>query len=161
MSVANFEANAWLLKRNCSAGPRQLALVFGSLVAVSFLFGLGFAAFGLWMVLPFVGVELLAVGAAFLCYSRHAADFERIAVTPHKVLVEQVEGAQRRQWEFDPRLSHVQIDSSGREWGKRVHVYLLAPGIKLELGRHLLDARRSQLGQELSGTLMQARAAAL
>ena len=78
MSAPTSEANTWLIKRNCSAGPRQLAMVFGSLVAVSFAFGLGFAAFGLWMVLPFVGLELIAVGAAFFCYGRHAADFERI-----------------------------------------------------------------------------------
>lgn len=154
-------ANSWLIKRNCSAGPRQLALVFGSLVAVSFAFGLGFAAFGLWMVLPFVGIELVAVGAAFVCYGRHAADFERIAVTSHKVSVEQADGTQSRKWELDPRLSHVQVESSGRQWGKRVHVYLLAPGVKLELGRHLLDVRRSQLGQELGRTLMRARSGAL
>lgn len=161
MSAANSEAHEWLIKRNCSAGPRQLALVFGSIVALSFAFGAGFAAFGLWMVLPFVGVELLAVGTAFLCYSRHAADFERIAVTPRKVSVQTTEGIQTRQWELDPRVSHVQIESAGRRWGKRVHVYLLAPGVKLELGRHLLDARRTTLGRELDATLMRARAAAL
>ncbi len=160
MSDATPKANAWLIKRNCSAGPRQLAIVFGSLIAVSFLFGLGLAAFGLWMVLPFVGIELLAVGAAFLCYSRHAADFERIAITPRLILVEQVEGAHKNRWELDPRLSHVQVESSGSQWGERVHVYLFAPGITLELGRHLLDARRWQLGRELRDTLMQARAAA-
>ena len=159
MSGAGSEANAWLIKRNCSAGPQQLALVFGSLVAVSFAFGLGFAAFGLWMVLPFVGIELIAVGAAFLCYGLHAADFERIAVAPRKVSVERVEGARTTRWEFDPRLSHVQIDSRGRQWGRRVRVYLLAPEAQLELGRHLLDERRSQLGHELGGTLMRARAA--
>ncbi len=161
MSEARSEENAWLIKRNCSAGPWPLALVFGSLVAVSFTFGLGFAAFGLWMVLPFVGIELLAVGAAFFCYGRHAADFERIAVAPGSVSVERVSGSRKEKWEFDPRVSHVQIDSSGRQWGKHVHVYLLASGTKLELGRHLLDARRAQLGRELDTTLMRVRAAAL
>lgn len=102
------EANAWLIKRNCSARSQQLALVFGSLVAVSFTFGLGFAAFGLWMMLPFVGTELITVGAAFLCYGLHAADFERTAVVPQKVSVERVEGARTTQWEFDPRLSGLQ-----------------------------------------------------
>lgn len=158
MSAVITDANAWLIKRNCSASPRQLAWVFGSLVAVSFAFGIGFAAFGLWMVLPFVGVELIAVGAAFFCYGRHAADFERIAIDAHEVSVERIEGARRTQWQFDPRLSHVQVDSSGHRWGKRVRVYLMAPEIKLEVGRHLLDARRWQLGRELDSMLMRARA---
>lgn len=151
-------AKAWLIKRNCSASPQQLAFVFGSLVAVSFAFGIGFAAFGLWMVLPFVGIELVAVGVAFFCYGRHAADFERIAIDSREVSVERVEGARRTQWHLDPRLSHVQINSSGHRWGRRVRVYLMAPEIKLEVGRHLLDARRWQLGRELEGTLMRARA---
>ncbi|MDQ3447260.1 MAG: DUF2244 domain-containing protein [Pseudomonadota bacterium] len=157
MSDAASEANSWLIKRNCSAGPGQLAVVFGSLVAVSFAFGVGFAAFGLWMVLPFVGIELIAVGAAFLCYGWHAADFERIEIASDTVFVEHVDGDRRKQWKFDPRASHVQIESHGRRWGKRVRVYLLAPGTKLELGRYLLDPRRLQLGRELSGSLMRAR----
>jgi uncharacterized membrane protein len=41
------EQARWTIKRNCSATPRQLAWVFASLVAVSFVFGAGFAAFGL------------------------------------------------------------------------------------------------------------------
>jgi uncharacterized membrane protein len=161
MSDAVAETNSWLIKRNCSAGPGQLAIVFGSLVAVSFAFGVGFAAFGLWMVLPFVGIELIAVGAAFVCYGWHAADFERIEIARDGVFVEHVVGDRRHQWKFEPRVSHVQIESSGRKWGRRVRVYLQAPGTKLELGRYLLDPRRLQLGREISGSLMRARTGAL
>lgn len=161
MSDAVAEANTWLIKRNCSAGPRQLAVVFVSLVGVSFAFGVGFAAFGLWMVLPFVGLELIAVGTAFFFYGWHAADFERIAIAPGAVSVERVEGAHTRRWEFDPRVSHVQVQARGRQWGQRVRVYLRSPAATLELGRFLLDQRRSQLAGEISGALMRARAGAL
>ena len=161
MSVAPAEANTWLIKRNCSAGPRQLALVFATLVAVSFAFGLGFAMFGLWMVLPFVGLELIAVGIAFFCYGRHAADFERIAVAPDAVLVERVEGAQTHRWQLDPRVSHIEVETGGRPFGQRVRVVLLAPATSLELGRHLLDQRRLILGREISGALARARGGVL
>ena len=161
MSAAISEANSWLTKRNCSASPQQLAVVFGSLMAVSFAFGLGFAAFGLWMVLPFVGIELIAVGAAFFCYGRHAADFERIAIAPRVLSVEHVEGGRTRRWELDPRVSHVQIESRGSKWGQRVRVFLLAPATRLELGRYLLDQRRLLLGCEINGALVRARAGAL
>jgi uncharacterized membrane protein len=161
MSAAIAEANTWLIKRNCSAGPRQLAVVFGSLVAVSFAFGLGFAAFGLWMVLPFVGLELIAVAAAFFCYGRHAADFERIEIQPRVLSVEHVEGVHTHRWEVDPRVSHVQVETRGRKWGQRVRVFLLAPATQLELGRYLLDHRRLVLGREVSGALMRARGGAL
>jgi uncharacterized membrane protein len=161
MSVATEEANTWLIKRNCSAGPRQLALVFATLVAVSFAFGLGFAVFGLWMVLPFVGLELIAVGIAFLFYGRHAADFERIAVAPDVISIKRVEGAHTQQWKLDPRVSHVEVEAGGRQWGQRVRVFLLAPKTKLELGRHLLDQRRLILAREINGALVRARGGAL
>jgi uncharacterized membrane protein len=161
MSVATAEANTWLIKRNCSAGPRQLAIVFGSLVAVSFAFGVAFAAFGLWMVLPFVGIEVMAVGAAFLYYGHHAADFERIAISARILSVEHVEGAQTHRWEFDPRVSHVQVETRGGRWGQRVRLFLHTPAMRLELGRHLLDQRRWLLGRDISSALMRARAEAL
>lgn len=56
----------WLIRPDFSASPTQLAVVFGSLVAVSLAFGAVFAASGLWRVLPFVGLELVAVAGAFL-----------------------------------------------------------------------------------------------
>ena len=64
------EPSIWLIKRNCSASPRQLAGVLVSVVVISFAFGVAFATQGLWMVLPFVGLEVLAVAAAFIFYGR-------------------------------------------------------------------------------------------
>jgi len=87
-----------LIKRNCSAGARQLALVFASLVAVSFTFGVAFAAQGLWMVLPFVGLEIVAVAAAFLAYGRHAVDFDRIELRDVRLIVERNEGSRRSEY---------------------------------------------------------------
>ena len=113
------------------------------------------------MVLPFVGLELVAVGAAFFCYARHAADFERITIEPGVVSVEHVKGAQTHRWELDPRASHVEVERSGGRWSKRVRVFLLAPSIRLELGQYLLDQRRLILGREINGALMQARGGAL
>ncbi len=162
MSDTGSEASQWVIKRNCSASPQQLAICFGSLVAVSFVFGLAFAAFGLWMILPFVGLELIALGTAFFCYGRRAADVEWIAVAPGSVTLEQIEGASRRQWLFDPRVAHVEVEGRGRGrvHGRQVRTYLLAPGVKLEFGRNLLDRRRAQIAGELDRSLMRARAAA-
>ena len=85
----------WVLKRNCSASPMQLATVFGSLVAVSFAFGAAFAALGFWMILPFAGLELIAIAAAFVWIGRHATDVERIELSGDRLVVESAEGARR------------------------------------------------------------------
>ena len=148
----------WLIKRNCSASPRQLAAVFGSLVVVSFAFGAAFAALGLWMVLPFVGLELVAVAAAFLCHARHAADRERIELAADKLTVERVEADRHHRWEFDPRWVRVEVDEQGKGWGARVKVRLASRGEQVEVGRHLLDEKRAVLARELRTALKSARA---
>ena len=148
----------WLLKRNCSASPRQLALVFASLVAVSFLFGVVFAAHGLWLVLPFVGLELLAVGLAFLCYGRHAADCERIEVGAQALTVERVDGGRRRCWSLPPGWTRVEVARSGQGWMGRVRLFVAARGERVEVGRHLPDERRLRLAEDLRRALLQVAA---
>jgi uncharacterized membrane protein len=147
----------WLFKRNCSASPTQLAAVFGSLVAVSFAFGAVFAVLGLWMVLPFVGLELVAVAVAFLCYGRHAADIERIELVEDRLTVERVEADRRHRWDFDPRRVRVEVDEQGRGLGARVQVRLASRGEQIEIGRHLLDEKRAELARELRTALRSGR----
>lgn len=141
----NDHAVNWTIKRNCSASPRQLALVFASIVALSFAFGAAFAARGLWLVLPFVGLEVLAVAAAFLVYGRHAADYERIELRDGVVTVRRVEGTRSSEW--DARSAWTRVES---EAGR---VYLVAHGVRIEVGRHLTPERRAALARELRQTL--------
>lgn len=147
------EPATWLIKRNCSASPRQLAGVFVSLVAVSFAFGAAFAAQGLWMVLPFVGLEIVAVAAAFLCYGRHAADFERIDLSGSVLTVEQLEGGRSTEFRFDAHWVRVELEERGAEPGRRVRLALACRGQRVEVGRYLVDERRSALGREIRGAL--------
>jgi uncharacterized membrane protein len=60
-------------KRHCSISPLGLALVFGGLAALTLAIGAAFAAAGAWLVLPFAGLEVLALGAAFVAVARRAA----------------------------------------------------------------------------------------
>jgi len=66
------------LKRNCSMSPGGLAKVFAALALLVLAIGAGFAAAGAWLILPFAGLEVLLLGAAFMLHARHAADYERI-----------------------------------------------------------------------------------
>jgi len=136
-----------MIKRNCSASPRQVAWVFASIVGVSFAFGAAFAAQGLWLVLPFVGVETLAVTAAFFCYGRRAADCERIEIGGGEIAVEKFEGSQRLVRRLPSSWTRVELQRLGRTG--RVSVWLAAGRTRIEVGRHLLDARRVQLAEEL------------
>jgi uncharacterized membrane protein len=58
--------------RNCSISPQGLACAFGLLAAAALGIGAAFAAFGAWLVLPFAGLEAVALAAAFLAAARRA-----------------------------------------------------------------------------------------
>jgi uncharacterized membrane protein len=146
----------WTIKRNCSASPRQLALVFASIVALSFFIGIAFAAFGLWLVLPFVGLELLAVAAAFIGYGRHAADFERIELDAGLVRVERHEGSTVDRAQLAAPWTRVELDEIGVGALRRVRLFMVAHGRRIEVGRHLPEARRRSLAQELKQALRMA-----
>ena len=62
--------------------PKALAGVFAALALVVLAIGAGFALAGAWLVLPFAGLEVLLLGAAYLIYARHAADYEHLEIEP-------------------------------------------------------------------------------
>jgi len=50
--------------------------VFALLAAVAIGIAIGFAAIGAWLVLPFAGLEALALAIAFFAMARRIADDE-------------------------------------------------------------------------------------
>lgn len=150
-------ATRWIVRRNCSASPAQLAWVFGSVAALSFLIGVAFALHGLWLVLPFVGVEVAAIAVAFLCYARHAADFERIDLADGRLQIEQVDAGVSSRWSFELPWAAVQIDQVGP--ARDVRVRICGQGRSVEIGRHLDQDRRRALASELARALRAAEPA--
>ncbi len=144
---------SWTVKRNCSASPSQLAAVFASLLGISFVFGVAFATQGLWLILPFVGLELIAIAVAFVCYGRRAADFEKITLSPDQLGIDRVEGARLLHWEFPAYATRVEVEESGTGWMHRVRVWVVSRGERVEVGRHLPAERRGALAHEMRAAL--------
>lgn len=147
---------SWVIKRNCSASPMQLAAVFASIVAVSLTFGVVFALHGAWMILPFVAIELAAVSAAFVCYGRHAGDVERIDVAAGQIRVERLDGGRLQCEQVAAPWARIEVAESGRGWMQRVRLFIVAHGKRIEVGRLLPDQRRRGLARELRLALRQA-----
>ncbi|MGH8674153.1 MAG: DUF2244 domain-containing protein [Burkholderiales bacterium] len=135
-----------LLKRNCSISPAALARVFAFLVAVTLGIGIGFAAVGAWLVLPFAGIEVALLAVAFLANGRHAADYERIERAGERLTVEVSDAGRTEHHEMDVRATQVRMGHEGRA----ARVLLSANGRHLELGRHLHEQARVQLAAELA-----------
>lgn len=140
----------WLLKRNCSITPQQLASVYASLCGVSCLI----AGFFFWQGAPFVaafaGVELLAVGAAMLVFARHAGDRETLTLVGRSLHVERCIGN---------RVEHAELPA---DWltvepaaGQGSLVQLCGRGTRVEVGRFLRPELRGAFARELRQTLRQ------
>ncbi|MDO8889437.1 MAG: DUF2244 domain-containing protein [Hydrogenophaga sp.] len=138
----------WSLKRNCSVTPAQLGYLYASMCILS----MGVAAFfwsqGATLVLPFAVLELVAVGAAFLVYARHATDSERISLLEGRLVVE---------WETAGRSSRCEF---AREWvrveprpdvGQLIEVR--GGGRSVQVGRFLRSDLRPLLAREIRQAL--------
>ena len=135
------------LKRNCSMSPYGLLGVFAALTIVSLAIGIGFALAGAWLVLPFVGLEILGLGAAFLLHARHAADYERIELVGARLHVEVAEADRVSRREMAARWAEVVVEGRTRA-GPRIWLRG-REGDRLEIGRHLAAAGREAFAREL------------
>ena len=134
----------WTMKRNCSMSPQQFVCFYVSLALFSLAIAFMLVLVGAWLVLPFTGIELLAVGVAFAIYARHAVDYERIRLFPNRLVIEQVSAEQVTQFEFNPRWVRIEAGATPRD-----QIRLVSRGETIMIGQHLAQHRRAQFAREL------------
>ena len=127
--------------------PAGLAKVFAALAVLVLAIGAGFAAMGAWLILPFAGLEVLLLVAAFVLYARHAADYERIELESGRLTVEVADGG---------RIARHQLDGV-RVAMEEGRVVLRDAKEELEIGRHLGAEARAELAAELEKKLIRGR----
>jgi len=145
------------VKRNCSISPRALAVLLALMAGFAFAIGVGFALYGAWPILPFAGLEVAALAAAFYVNGRHAADYERIALEAGLLVVEVRDGERVATHRFNPHWVRIDVSETPRD----VRVALRSQGNELEIGRHLDASGRERLAQEVRERLAQARTAGI
>jgi uncharacterized membrane protein len=138
----------WFLKRNCSLAPRQLLAFYASLCMLSLAIAGLFWMRGATLVMPFAGIELLAIGGALLVYARHAADSEQIRLRSGRLTVRRVNGPRVEQVEFEPAWVRVEPESSDRSL-----IELSGQGRRISVGRFVRPELRRQLADELRWAL--------
>lgn len=134
----------WLLKRNCSVTPAQLGWMYVSLCVVSMGIAIFFWMQGARMVMPFAWLELLAVGAAFVVYARHARDGEKIVLQGGQLVVELENGGRMRRAEFNRQWVRIEPKS-----GDGSLIEVSGQGQSVRVGRHLRPELRPALAREI------------
>ena len=138
----------WLLRRNCSMTPTQLVAFYLSLCAWSLAIAGAFWWRGATLVLPFAGIEILAVGAALLVYARHTGDRERVTLTSGRLRVECTLGRRTDQVDFAP--AWVRVEPAH---GERSLIELSGEGKRIAIGRFVRPELRRALADELRSAL--------
>jgi uncharacterized membrane protein len=138
----------WVMRRNCSITPRQLAWAFSALCLMSFLVAVFFLLRGIWYILGFTIIEIAAVGTAFIIFGRHVNDRETVRLNDGGLFVELVRIDQVRQYRLDPCTTRVEPPA-----GRNELVVLNAKGTRVEIGRFLTEWKRRELARELKSAL--------
>jgi uncharacterized membrane protein len=136
------------------ASDRKLRL--GVLLAVAVL-SFSFAFFlwwlvGAWLILPFAGLEVGCVAAAFWWIERQAKDFDAIEVLEAEVAVTRCRNQRFEQFSF--ARGWVQIDVETDEMGREKGVRLRQSGRSVSLAEFLGGAEQRNAVRQLRNALL-------
>jgi uncharacterized membrane protein len=141
----------WFLNRNCAVTPAQLGWFYLSLCVVSLGIATAFWLQGAVLVMPFAWLELLAVGAGFLVYARHAADRERISLRDRHLVVELEQAGKLERMSF--RREWVRVEPKR---GDSSLIEVSAQGQSIQVGRYVRPELRPLLAREIRMALRDA-----
>jgi uncharacterized membrane protein len=134
-------------RRHCSSlDLRLLCWVFGSLALFLVLVSAAFAVAGAWLIIPFAGIEIAALGVAVWWTLRHAGDFERLAFDGDRILLEIRERGQSRQFEFNRCWVRL-VNGNAGMFALRSH------GREVAIGRFCGEESRQELAREVRSRL--------
>lgn len=132
------------------ARPGFLALM-GVLLVVNVGLGTLFWVHGAWPVVGFLGLDMLAVYAAFRVNYRSGRLYEEVRLTDTVLRVDRVWPSRRmRTWRFEPYWLKVQIDDPPRHESQ---VKLVSHGQTLTVGAFLSPDERADFAKALGDAL--------
>jgi uncharacterized membrane protein len=137
-------------RRLNSFSLRGSGIVFASLAAFSLIVAVVFAALGAWLILPFAGLEAMALYLAFSWAARHSDDSESLVIRGDMVALAVREQAQTRCYEFNRVWARLVVDRRARD----VRLALRSHGNEVEVGRYLDSDGRQMLARELRSRLI-------
>lgn len=138
----------WVMQRNASIAPRQMLWCLAALAMLTLAIATVFWARGATLVMPFAGLEVVALGLALALHARHAGDGERIALRDDGLTVEHACGRQLRRVDFQPAWVRVEP-----RHGDRSLIELSGQGRQIAVGRFVRPELRLQLADELRWAL--------
>jgi len=101
--------SVFVLKPNCSMSWQQNKVVLLVVSVWSASIGVGFALLGAWPVMPFVGLELMALGAGLYYVSWKTSHQEVLRITRDQVMLEQGVRWPKKSWQWSREDVQTQV----------------------------------------------------
>lgn len=142
-----------VLSPNCSISWRSLVLFYIGNCVVLLAIGIFFVFHGLWLVLPFSGLEILALGGALYLTSRKVHRKEVITLDRQHTRIEK--GVQRvdQSWQFDTPWTRL-IDLQPGIASRRRTLALGSHGNYVEVGDFLDNSEKDRLAFTLKDCII-------
>ena len=135
----------YLAVPNRSLGRRGRLGCVMALAATTSVVALAAAIVGAWPVVPFAGIEVALIAAAFRILARHDGDFERLEISGARVRLQARRAARITEFEGHAPWARLLV----RRRAGRCELELSYAGRTVEIGRLLTDERRRQWAAEL------------
>lgn len=142
-SVLDFKI---ISKPNCSLTPSTRVAVFLLIAIIPVIIAIVFALAGVWMILPFAGLELLALAGAFYYVNCHAQDYESITIDDAQLVVEKRNYKQTIQTVLNPYWAKVVLRKAPNG---EAHLWLRSHGKSIKVGSFMNTEERIKLAQQL------------
>lgn len=153
-SSADSTVSRLVVEPNRSLTWSQSLAFFAGISVVSLSIATTFALKGYWVIFPFTGLELLALGAAIYYVSAAACRCQVISIDEQRVRVEKgrlrrsgtSRGGPETRHDFIRTWARVDLDEQP---GARLRVWIGASGQRVEVGEFLTDSEKRELANEL------------
>jgi uncharacterized membrane protein len=119
-------------------------LFFGGVSFLTMVIAMLFAMKGAWMILPFAGLEIIALGIClYLCACRNS-ECEVVLIDKNNIRIERGRYQPKQTYEFARAWAKVRLEQPGRRWYPS-KLMIRAHGSEVEVGACLNEKERKQL----------------
>lgn len=142
-----------VLSPNCSITWRELVLFYMLTCVLALAIGVFFTLQGLWLVIPFSGLEMLALGACLYLTSRKVYRKEVITLDQRFTRIEKGVQRVRQSWEFETPWIRL-IDERLGARNRRRKLALGSHGNYVEVGDFLDNSEKDRLAFQLKNCII-------
>lgn len=144
-SPAEFRA---LIRPNRSMSPRAMAVIVICFAVLALTIALSFLTLGLWLVLPFAGLEIFVLGVVFAVVSQRANDFDLVIVNDDEVTITQRRGKAESLRRFQRYWTRVRFEPGATRY-QAPRLLVGSQGQFIEVGATMTEDAKHRLSQQL------------